>query len=109
MANEQNLRPFTSDQDREEAKKNGKKGGIASGKARRERKKFKEELILALETMKDGKTLQELGVEAVMKKFIDGDLQAFNIIRDTIGEKPVEKLEAEVKETTININLDDEE
>lgn len=38
MANEQNLRPFTSSQNREEAVKNGHKGGIASGKARRQRK-----------------------------------------------------------------------
>lgn len=38
MANEQNLRPFTSEQNREEAVKNGHKGGIASGKARRQRK-----------------------------------------------------------------------
>lgn len=38
MANEQNLVPFTSDQNREEAVKNGRKGGVASGKARRERK-----------------------------------------------------------------------
>lgn len=38
MANEENLIPFTSEQNREEAKKNGRKGGIASGKARRERK-----------------------------------------------------------------------
>ena len=38
MANEQNLVPFTSDQSREEAVKNGKKGGIASGQARRQRK-----------------------------------------------------------------------
>ena len=38
MANEKNLKMFTSDQSREEAKKNGKKGGIASGIARREKK-----------------------------------------------------------------------
>lgn len=37
MANEQNLVPFTSNQDRDEASKNGKKGGVASGKARREK------------------------------------------------------------------------
>lgn len=35
MANEQNLKPFTADQDREEAVKNGRKGGKASGVARR--------------------------------------------------------------------------
>lgn len=38
MANEQNLKPFTSDQSREKAAENGRKGGIASGKARREQK-----------------------------------------------------------------------
>jgi hypothetical protein len=38
MANEKNLTPFTSEQSREEAKKNGQKGGIASGKARRQKK-----------------------------------------------------------------------
>ena len=38
MANEKNLNPFTSDQSREEAKKNGRKGGIASGKAKRKKK-----------------------------------------------------------------------
>ena len=38
MANEKNLIPFTSEQSREEAVKNGQKGGIASGKARREKK-----------------------------------------------------------------------
>lgn len=42
MANEQNLIPFTSDQNREEAKKNGQKGGIASGEARRKKKTLKE-------------------------------------------------------------------
>lgn len=42
MANEENLVPFTSDQNREEAKKNGQKGGIASGKARREKKTMRE-------------------------------------------------------------------
>ena len=38
MANEKNLKPFTSEQSHDDAVKNGKKGGIASGKARREKK-----------------------------------------------------------------------
>lgn len=41
MANEQNLIFFTSDQNREEAAKNGRKGGVASGQARREKKETK--------------------------------------------------------------------
>lgn len=41
MSRKQNLNlkpPYTSDQDREEASKNGKKGGIASGEARRRKR-----------------------------------------------------------------------
>lgn len=104
MANEENLRTPTT----EEAREIGRKGGIASGKARRERKKFKEDLITALATMKDGKTFQELGIEAIIRKFIDGDTKAFEIIRDTVGEKPVDKVEADVGITNINIKLDDD-
>lgn len=50
MANEQNLIPFTSEQNREEAKKNGAKGGKKSGEVRRQRKAMKEqmEMLLAL-------------------------------------------------------------
>lgn len=40
--NEQNLKPFTSDQNREEAAKNGRKGGIASGEAKRKKKNIAE-------------------------------------------------------------------
>lgn len=42
MANEQNLVPFTSDQSRAEAAKNGRKGGLASGKARAQKKTLRE-------------------------------------------------------------------
>lgn len=89
MANEENLRTLTSEQAREI----GRKGGIASGKARAERKKFKEDLIAALEAIKDGKTVQELGIEAIISKFIAGDMQAFTIVRDTIGEKPKDEVD----------------
>lgn len=104
--NEDNLRVPTS----EEAREIGRKGGIASGKARRERKAFKEALLLALETMtEEGKTIQEKGIESLMKKYIDGDLQAFTIVRDTVGEKPTDKVEADVNsEVKINIELSDE-
>lgn len=42
MANEQNLVPFTSDQSREEAAANGRKGGIASGVAKRKKRTLRE-------------------------------------------------------------------
>ena len=105
MANEQNLRTPTT----EEAREIGRKGGIASAKARAKRKQFKEDLILALEAIKDGKTVQEHGVAAIINKFMAGDMQAFTIVRDTVGEKPTDKVEADVKqETTINIELVDD-
>ena len=41
MAKEDNLKPFTSDQSREQAVINGSKGGIASGIVRKEKATFK--------------------------------------------------------------------
>lgn len=107
MANgQENLKPFNSLTE-EEQRELARKGGIASGKARAERKKFKEDLITALEAIKDGKTVQELGIEAIISKFISGDMQAFTIVRDTIGEKPTDKVETEVV-STIKVDVVDE-
>lgn len=104
--NEENLVSL-ADRTTEEKREIGRKGGIASGKARRERKKFKDDLLLALETIKDGKTIQERGVEAILEKFMSGDIQAFTTIRDTIGEKPIEKIEADVGLTEIKVELEE--
>lgn len=46
--NDKNLIPKTSDQSREEAKRNGRKGGIASGKVRRNKKEAKELALMLL-------------------------------------------------------------
>ena len=89
MANVKNLKPKDSNQSREEAKINGKKGGIASGKARRERKALKEELLLLLS---EGDTQKKVSL-ALIQEAMDGNTKAFEIIRDTIGEKPKEKIE----------------
>lgn len=66
MANEQNLIPFTSEQNREEAKKNGQKGGVASGEARRRRKTLKELLEQVadkkVQSEKIRKVLEEMGI-----------------------------------------------
>ena len=43
-----NLKPFTSEQSREQAKINGRKGGIACGEARREEKRMREALEFVL-------------------------------------------------------------
>lgn len=104
MANEGNLKRLTS----EEAREIGKSGGIASGEARRKRKAFKEALLLALDTVKDNKTIQDIGIEALMVRYMSGDLEAFKVVRDTIGEKPTDSLKLgtdEEKPFEVNINV----
>ena len=69
-----------------------RKGGIKSGETRRARKTLKEELLALLE-MNDNNN--KISV-ALLSKALSGDIQAFTTIRDTIGEKPVEKTEQQV-------------
>lgn len=90
----QDLKPVRS---KEEAKERGKKGGIASGRTRAKKKNLKETLKLLLE-MKydvDGEMMsgyESIGV-ALLKKAQSGDVSAINSLRDTIGEKPTDKVE----------------
>ena len=85
MAGKENLRPVSS---KDEARERGRKGGLASGEARRKRKTLKEELLLMLS---EGDTQQSVTL-ALVEKAISGDTKAFEVIRDTIGEKPVDKV-----------------
>ena len=92
MANEQNLKPVKS---KKEARERGRKGGLASGEARRKRKTLKEELLLMLS---DGDIQQKISL-ALINEAINGNnagsvTKAFEVIRDTIGERPVEKVQA---------------
>lgn len=93
MANEQNLRPseykFT-DEDRRKATK-------ARQENLKRRKTFSDIFEAFLDTdLVDKKGTKMKGVEAlgmkVVEKAMKGDLKAFELIRDTIGEKPVEKI-----------------
>ena len=92
MANEQNLKPVKS---KKEARERGRKGGLASGEARRKRKTLKEELLLMLS---DGDIQEKISL-ALINEAINGNnagsvTKAFEVIRDTIGERPVEKVQA---------------
>lgn len=93
MANEQNLRPseykFT-DEDREKARR-------ARQENLKRRKSFAEIFDAWLttdHTDKKGNTMNgaEALAQAVIAKAVKGDLRAFELVRDTIGEKPVEKV-----------------
>ena len=102
---------------KEEQREIARKGGIASGKARRKKKLIKEQLELLLSLpLKDEnakRKLEQLGIDAdnldnqmamiisIWNKALKGDIQAFNSIRDSIGEKPSDVVE--------NINYTKEE
>lgn len=103
MANEENLVSL-ADRTTEEQREIARKGGIASGEARKKRKTLKEELLLLLEK---GDTQEKISL-ALLQKAMNGDTKAFEVLRDTVGEKPVDKVEADVGITNINIKLDDD-
>ena len=87
----------------EENVANGRKGGIKSGEAKREKKLFKEAIEKKL-----GDSLENI-VEAMIKKASKGDVSASVFLRDTIGEKPTDKIEADVSsDIDIVIELSDE-
>ena len=109
MANEQNLNPVQSEN---EAREKGRNGGIASGKARREKKAMKDTLAALLSMpLKDGKaadvemvknlaalkgkniTVQEAIMLAQIQKAIKGDTKAAEYVRDTSGNKLKDSIE----------------
>lgn len=81
----------------EEAREYGRRGGVKSGEVRRERKALRECLeVLLSEKIKgeDGKrtTRAEAISAALISRASEGDVKAFEVIRDTVGEKPVERV-----------------
>lgn len=92
--NPQNLKRFTS----EEARRNGQKGAKVSAEKRRQRKTFKELLLIALELQDEsGKTNAEAIVATAIKQAKSGDSKARDFVRDTIGEKPADVIETHEK------------
>lgn len=94
----------------EERRENGRKGGIASGEAKRRKKAMRDRLEILLELqMKPGKgadlesiknfaalkgkniTVQDAMMLAQIQKALKGDTAAATFIRDTAGEKPGDK------------------
>ena len=96
MANEQNLNPFGTLTENEQ-REISSKGGKASGEARRKKKLLRECLEILLEkemTDKKGETMT--GAEALsaklFKEAMKGNVKAFEVLRDTAGQKPVGKV-----------------
>ena len=113
MPNANNLKVPTS----EEARINGAKGGKASGESRKEKKRPQQSLEKLLSCKIDVSNLSQLnedfakaGIDTSKMKVADllalaqiingikGNQGAFALIRDSIGEKPVDKQELDLKE-----------
>jgi hypothetical protein len=110
-----------ADRASEELREMTRKGGIASGKARRKKKTLREMVKafgeLGVDDRSDRK-MSELGIPEDMRvrymqgvvslfnKANKGDVSAFNAIRDIIGEKPVDETKVTGNiATEITINL----
>ena len=106
LANEKNQVPFTSEQSREEAVINGRKGGVASGQAKRRRKLLRDSMNALLElpvsSTKEYNALIKIGIDiedidnsqlivlALFNKAKSGDVAAIKELRNLIGEDSAE-------------------
>ena len=110
---EENLIPQNK-RTKEEQRKIATMGGKASGEARRKKKEMKKQIELLLSLPfpdlqdRNGKKLknifQQLGIDednidnqmamiiSMWQRALKGDVNAFNTLRDTVGEKPSEKI-----------------
>jgi NADH/NAD ratio-sensing transcriptional regulator Rex len=111
MSGEKNLIPQNK-RTKEEQKEIARKGGIASGKVRREQKKYKElcKMLLGLQvSAKNKKLLEQMGVEdtddmtqktltvfGIIKAAQEGNVKAFEKLQELTGE-------TETKETNNGI------
>ena len=105
--NNENLRKINLTHD--EATRNGKKGGEASGKARRKKKQMKDmfEYILQLDVTDEKlrKQMEEMGIAdeqmtinaltcyAMVRKAVEGDTKAAEFIATMTGQKPQDKVD----------------
>lgn len=85
--NPQNLVPVNT-RSKEDQRKLRSKAGKKSGEVRRKRKQLREELLALLSA---GNTQKNISL-ALIDQALNGNVKAFETIRDTIGEKPVEKV-----------------
>lgn len=99
VANEQNLKKFGTEKEPREA---GRKGGVASGKARRRKRAMKDaaKLLLDMPVAQEGiaSQMKAMGIDerdltnqmaviiSVFKEAMSGDIRAAEFLRDTIGE-----------------------
>ena len=114
MTREQNLTPFTSEQSREKAAENGRKGGIASGQAKRQKKTMSALASMMVNAQLQGKdkdtirkqfglsddddiTIASAMMAGQMQAAMRGDGKAFNAISALIKEQEEKEAKAEAE------------
>src|SRR5574344_724462 len=112
MAKEDNLKPIKKGQlSKDELKKRQSNGGKKSGEVRTQKRLLKDtiEMMLKLQPTPqmvnecaekfgfNPKDLQDIITGGLINKAMSGDSRAFEVLRDTVGQKP--------KEEVINTNL----
>lgn len=90
--NEENLVSLAT-RTTEEVREIARKGGIASGKARQEKKMLKELLEDALSKGTETDNEYVNITLALIREANKGNVKAYEVIRDTLGQKPVDKVE----------------
>ena len=104
----ENLKPVQS---KDEARERGRKGGLKSGEVRRQKRTLKEQMETLLSLpVKDDNTrnfIESLGIDpetidnataitlSIYQEALKGNTKAYELIRDTLGEKPTDKLQVE--------------
>lgn len=117
MANEQNLIK-NEDLTPEQRRRNASKAGKASAKKRQQNKTFKEIISNFLDGQVSDERLKQQMIDfgfadkevsnkscavfALWKEAIKGNTKAFELLRDTIGEKPIEQIQ-NINPPVINI------
>lgn len=105
--NSQNLKSF-ADRSTEELREIQRRGGINSGKARRNKTKLKDclEVLLGQKINIDGK--KQTGAEALsvslFQRALAGDDKAWELLRDTAGQKPIDKVEQQNTEIIVDLS-----
>jgi hypothetical protein len=95
MANEHNLIP-NDQRTPSQRRANASKAGKASGRARKKKKELREALRTLLESKVQTDDGTITGTEAMaLKAFqgaLNGDWKAWELVRDTSGQKPIDKV-----------------
>ena len=95
-----NIKPIT---DSETAKARGHNGGVRSGQVRREKRSLRESLINLLEYKNMEGSGYERAAIALFNKVLAGDTKAFELLRDSIGEKPIDRKEVSASFDVVNV------